>query len=459
MRYIEANFDGLPGNTHNYAGLSTGNLASQLNSKGVSNPRAALFQALDKAKYLADAGLAQYVVPPQERPSISTLRALGYTGTPPEILEKVARENPSLLAQVSSASSMWEANAGTVIPSVDSEDGRLHFCTASLGDKPHRSLEGNTTADINSRIFGPLTSSDQAQVHAPLPLHPKWGDEGAANHMRFANSYGEPGTHVFVYGKSSIPGSLAPKKFTARQSLEASQAIARLGRLAVGEGGRTIFVQQNPAVIDAGVFHNDVISINNLGVWLFHEAAYLNPEHLIADIQASMRGNLSIVMAKSSELSLQNAIDSYVFNSQIVSLPDGTMRIIAPSNVESNPQAKAYIERVIADGSNPITSVKYFDLNQSMQNGGGPACLRLRVVLSDREQEVLNGSAGSTRVFMTDDLYKDLYAWGNKWYRESLPQPDLADPQLYAETCGALDELTSILKLGGNLYDFQRPGA
>ncbi|SQC92962.1 N-succinylarginine dihydrolase [Cedecea neteri] len=91
-----------------------------------------------------------------------------------------------------------------------------------------------------------------------------------------------------------------------------------------------------------------------------------------------------------------------------------------------------------------------FDLRESMANGGGPACLRLRVVLTDEELKAVNPA-----VMMNDTLFMTLNGWVDRWYRDRLTQADLADPQLLREGREALDELTRILDLG-SVYPFQQ---
>ncbi|EGF31557.1 Succinylarginine dihydrolase, partial [Oxalobacteraceae bacterium IMCC9480] len=55
----EFNFDGLVGPSHNYAGLSFGNVASFNNVKSVSSPKQAALQGLAKMRALAARGFAQ----------------------------------------------------------------------------------------------------------------------------------------------------------------------------------------------------------------------------------------------------------------------------------------------------------------------------------------------------------------------------------------------------------------
>ena len=110
----EVNFDGLVGPTHNYAGLALGNVASMRHGGLEANPREAALQGLAKMKSLMDAGYAQGVLPPQQRPDLGALRALGFSGSDERVLARAAGEAPQILRAVCSASSMWTANAATV---------------------------------------------------------------------------------------------------------------------------------------------------------------------------------------------------------------------------------------------------------------------------------------------------------------------------------------------------------
>lgn len=130
MSGFEANFDGLVGPTHHYAGLSVGNEASQNNRDGLSNPKAAL-QGLFKMKTLADKGFVQGILP-RSAADISALRGLGFQGGDARVIQQAAVRPPHLLSAFSSASSMWTANAATVSPSADSADGKLHFTVLIL---------------------------------------------------------------------------------------------------------------------------------------------------------------------------------------------------------------------------------------------------------------------------------------------------------------------------------------
>jgi len=441
---LEANFDGLVGPTHNYAGLSWGNVASRANANAVANPREAALQGLAKMKRLADRGYVQGVLPPHERPHLPTLRRLGFTGADAEILAQVAREAPALLAAVSSASAMWTANAATVSPSADTADGRVHFTPANLSAKFHRSIEHEVTGRVLQAIF----RDERHFAHHPaLPSVAQFGDEGAANHTRLCASHGEPGVELFVYGRVAFDDHApAPLVFPARQTLEASQAIARLHGL---DDRHAVFAQQNPAAVDAGVFHNDVIAVGNGNTLFYHELAFLDEAGTLADIRARLQGTeLNAIRVDTADVPIEDAVASYLFNSQLLDTDDG-MLLAVPGECREVASVSRYLDRLLASGG-PITAVEVFDVKQSMKNGGGPACLRLRVVLTEAERQAVNPGA-----ILTDERYEQLVAWVRKHYRDRLTRDDLADPQLLDEVRTALDELTGILNLGP-IYDFQR---
>ena len=446
MKSFEVNFDGLVGPTHNYGGLSYGNVASQSNSQQGSNPREAARQGLAKMKALMEMGFQQGVLAPQERPDVGALRRLGFCGTDAEVIQRAAKEAMPLLVASCSASSMWVANAATVSPSADTADGRVHFTAANLNCKNHRSIEHPTT----SRVLGAMFADNKHFAHhAALPAVAQFGDEGAANHTRFCRSYGEAGVEFFVYGRSAFDTRYpAPQKYPARQTLEASQAVARLHGLS--EEG-VVFAQQNPAVIDQGVFHNDVIAVGNGEVLFYHEDAFLETEAMLGQLQAKLAkrgGNFKAICVPRSAVTVEDAVRSYLFNSQLLTRADGSMLLIVPEECRNNERVWAYLSALTGQGG-PVAEVKVFDLKQSMQNGGGPACLRLRVALNETELAAVNPG-----VIMTAPLYDTLTQWVDKHYRDRLSEADLADPQLLLECRTALDELTQILKLG-SVYPFQ----
>ncbi|MGQ5523222.1 N-succinylarginine dihydrolase [Chitinimonas sp. PSY-7] len=446
MSAFEANFDGLVGPTHNYAGLSFGNVASTGNQNVAANPKQAALQGLAKMKALHDAGFKQGVLAPHERPNLPALRQLGFTGSDAEVIAKAAKEAPVILAACSSASTMWTANAATVSPSADTADGRIHFTPANLNNKFHRSIEHPTTGRILQAMFG----NERHFAHHPaLPAQMHFGDEGAANHTRFCAEYDKPGVEFFVFGQAAFDSRYPkPQKFPVRQTLEASQAIARLHGLK-DEG--VVYAQQDPDTIDKGVFHNDVISVGNRNVLFHHEKSFVDQAKVLAELDrklAAVGGKFVAIEVPEAEVSVEEAVKSYLFNSQLLSKADGKLIIVVPEESRNIERVWAYLNKLTASGG-PIDEVKVFDLKQSMQNGGGPACLRLRVAMNDQELAAVNPA-----VLMNEQLFTTLNGWVNKHYRDRLSAADLADPQLLLECRSALDELTQILKLG-SVYPFQ----
>jgi succinylarginine dihydrolase len=446
MQAREANFDGLVGPTHNYAGLSFGNVASQTNEKSVANPLAAAKQGLRKMKQLADLGFLQGVLPPHERPSLRLLRELGFSGSEKNVIERAAKDAPELLAAASSASAMWTANAATVSPSADTSDGRVHFTPANLTSKLHRAIEHEATRRTLQAIFADPT---RFMVHEALPGTPALGDEGAANHTRFCSQYGERGVEFFVYGRSEYRRGPEPVRYPARQTFEASRAVAQ--RHGLSEDG-AVYAQQSPEVIDAGVFHNDVIAVGNRQTLFCHERAFVAQSDVYDQLRAQLSktgAQLNVIEVPDARVSVADAVTSYLFNSQLLARADGGDVLVVPQECRENPRVSAYLDDLLASGG-PIGEVLVFDLRESMKNGGGPACLRLRVVLNEAERQAVNPG-----VWIDDALFARLDAWIGKHYRDRLAPSDLADPSLLIESRTALDELTQILGLG-SLYDFQR---
>ena len=439
----EFNFDGIPGPTHNYSGLATGNVASAHNAGLVANPREAALQGLAKMRALQSRGFPQAVLPPHERPFLPALRALGFAGDDAAILRRAATEAPALLAACSSAAAMWVANAATVSPSADTADGRVHFTPANLAAHFHRSLEAPTTTAVLRAIF---SDSARFAVHDPLPAAPQLGDEGAANHTRFAPDATAPGVEFFVYGRHGFGGGMAPTRYPARQTSDAFAAIARRHGLSPA---RTVFAQQNPAAIDAGVFHNDVIGVGQGSVLFCHERAYVDQRAVLADLAQRIGPAFTPIVVHERDVGLTEAVATYLFNSQLLARPDGRLLLVAPAECRENARVDVYLNALVASGG-PIAEVLTFDLKQSMKNGGGPACLRLRVALSDNER-----AAVGANVFLDDALAAALEKWIRAHYRDRLVPADLADPLLLDESRRALDELSRLLRLG-NVYPFQR---
>ncbi len=313
----EINFDGIVGPSHNYAGLSLGNLASTRNAGEVSRPRAAALQGIDKMRANLALGLVQGIVLPHPRPDRAWLAALGTT---------IEEADPVLAANAMSASAMWAANAATVSPAPDTADGKCHLTVANLRTMPHRSHEWPATLAQLRLAF----RNDGFAVHGPVPA--AFGDEGAANHMRLCPAHGEPGVEVFVYGVSG-------GAFPARQHFEASSAVARLHRL---DPDRTLFVEQSAEAIAAGAFHNDVVAVANERVLFAHEQAFADKAALLGALEAKVPG-FEYVEVPASEVPLADAIRSYLFNAQLVTPPDGQPTLVVPTEARETPSVWRWI--------------------------------------------------------------------------------------------------------------------
>ena len=405
----EINFDGIIGPSHNYAGLSLGNLASARNAGGVSHPRAAALQGIAKMRANLDLGLAQGVLFPLERPNEGWVAALGTS---------MAHADAGLQANALSASAMWAANAATVSPAADTADGLCHLTVANLMTMPHRSHEWSGTLAQLQLAFA---DARHFVVHPPVPA--PFGDEGAANHMRLCAAHDGPGVEVFVFGETGGP-------FPARQHRQASAAVARLHGL---DPARTVFVQQSAEAIAAGAFHNDVVAVANENVLFAHEQAFAEKDSFYAALRVALP-EVEIIEVPASAVSLADAISSYLFNAQLVTLPSGGMALILPSEAQDNARVWTWLQALIATNG-PIRQLIPVDVRQSMANGGGPACLRLRVVADP---------ATIDPRFMVDHARLDQIAAiiGAHW-PEAIAPEDLSKPALWGQLKAARTALLS----------------
>ncbi len=431
----EVNFDGLIGPTHNYGGLSDGNLASASNAGDVSNPREAALQGLEKMRAMMHAGLIQGVLPSLPRPSFDLLISAGFTGTDAQIIEAAANKAPAILKAAYSASNMWTANAATVSPSADTGDGRLHLTTANLSTMLHRSIEHTDTTATLQAVFA---DENRFAVHPALPMHSAFADEGAANHVRLCREHGAAGVELFVYGRDN---AVASTNFPARQTLLASQSVAR------GHGlteGRTVMALQAAAAIDAGAFHNDVVCVGARDALFFHELAFENTEDTLDSLKRAGEGlfELKPVMVSQADVPIEDAIRSYLFNSQLLQMPgEDRLVLVAPLETQETKSTRRFCDGMVS-GNGPIGRVQYVDVRQSMRNGGGPACLRLRVVMTEAERE-----AAHQGVFLDDDRINALQNVVRGTYRDRLAPADLADPDLANECLTAREALLKVLDL------------
>jgi succinylarginine dihydrolase len=418
---FEVNFDGLVGPTHNYAGLAHGNVHSVNNKSKPSNPRRAALQGLDKMKLMYDLGYKQCIIPPQERPLINDY------------------DDYCNMAINASASSMWVANSSTIAPSSDTINNKLNILTANLNFTHHRRIEAPQTHITLNKIFN---DTSKFLVHSPLNSDGTLDDEGAANHTRFCNSYEEEGLHFFVYGRSNDSSEIRPIKYPARQTYEASKKVAENMQI-----NNAVFAQQSAESIDAGVFHHDVIGVGNKNLYFYHEKALADEAETIAKLQDAFVGKLNFLCVKESEVPMDVAVETYLFNSQLVEYENGHM-LIAPIRCRRNALVRKYLHNITGKHK-LIKKVRYVNLEQSLWNGGGPACLRLRVVMNKSEFSALH-----TGIIFDDILYTRLRKWIKKYYVGNLIYDDLFTPSFIQRGRDALSELTNILGLG-YIYPFQ----
>ena len=433
---LEVNFDGLIGPSHNYGGMSDGNLASQTNAGDVSNPREAALQGLEKMRMLVKAGFVQGVLPPLERPNLGFLVDAGFNGSDTHIIQSAAKHAPVLLKAAYSASSMWTANAATISPSADTQDGRLHLTAANLSSMLHRSIEHPETTASLAAIFD---DEDAFSVHAALPMHADFSDEGAANHVRLSAEHGATGVELFVYGREA---GESVRGFPARQTRLASQSVIRSHGL---HDNRSVLARQSETAINAGAFHNDVVCVGTLDTLFFHEHAFADTDRTLSDLREAAEGlfELRPVMVPDSEVPLSDAIRSYLFNSQLLKWPgEDRLVLLAPLETQETDSTRAYCERLV-EGNGPIGRVHYVDVRQSMRNGGGPACLRLRVVMTPQERAACHQGVllDEARIDQLQDVVRETY-------RDRLSVADLADPAFVQECLHARERLLRVLDLG-----------
>lgn len=417
----EINFDGLIGPTHNYAALSLGNIASQSNAGTTSRPRDAALQGLAKMRFVMGLGLTQGYLLPLERPNTAWLRTLGFGGDGDGVCAAAHAADPRLFAQACSASSMWTANAATVSPAPDTTDRRTHLSVANLSRMVHRSHEHGDTEAMVRRVF----AHPHFAVHPALPAC--FGDEGAANHMRLAADHHLAGIEIFVFGQEG-------GRFPARQSRHASEAVARRHMLA---DGHALFVEQSRTAIDAGAFHNDVVAVANGPVLFAHAQAFADPDGLKAALARAMPEAVYIEVS-AADVPLEDAISSYLFNSQLLTLADGTMALVVPGECETAASVRTYLSKLPGMGT-PIQQVHFVDVRESMRNGGGPACLRLRVTAAPHTVD--------PRFLLTDARADALQALIEREWPQAIAASDLGNKDLWGQARAARGALMRLLGL------------
>jgi len=433
---IDVNLDAIVGPTHHFGGIGVGNLASQSHRGVLAMPKSAAIQGLAKMRRCVGLGAKQIVIPPPHRPVAGMLRRLGYTGTLPQML-RAAKDEPTILSAVWSASSMWTANAATVSAAASSHDGRMHLTIANLSSSLHRSLEPPQTWRMLKTVF----SDPSFVVHRPLPGSVPMRDEGAANHMRLCDATGNRGIDIFVYGSDDARESAATRLYP-RQSLRAAQAVARLHEL---DPANTFFLKQHPEAIDAGAFHNDVVAASHRHLWMHHDRAYANASSTLDAIEkrfAEVTGRqLQRIVIAEADVSLAEAVTTYLFNSQLFATSGEDMTILCPGHVAQSTAATACLDKIIAAGG-PITRYESIDLRQSMNNGGGPACLRLRVPMTAQQWQSIPPT-----VRFDDTLAEGLTRVIERYYPDTLSLDDLATADWVTTSRAAVDMIQKYLNV------------
>ena len=316
-----------------------------------------------------------------------------------ESIQSIYDKGPKYLSTISSSSFMWMANSATVSPSVDHKDNKLHITPSNLALTPHRSLEINQTQFLFSELFN---NTDQFRVHLPSPNY--FRDEGAANHIRFAPSLESKGLHLMVYScESEQIEKDVTDSFPGRQTKEASKFIIQQQGVS---DSQVVFAKQNSDSVQQGIFHNDVISSGHLDLFITHELAFEDTNLVINDLQSKYyalhKENLNVVVIKESMLSIKECVLTYFFNMQIISPNSNDMELILPMECLGNQRIQTVLT-YIQEKEERIKDIHYVQLNESMKNGGGPACLRLRLQLTMPQWTVI-----PSKFKFNDKLYKDL---------------------------------------------------
>ena len=413
--YKEINIDGMIGPTHHFGGLGVGNIASLASQNSIANPQAAALEGLAKMELVASVGVGQYYLPPPERPNWLWLESLGFGGDRRDALKRCLDEAPNVLSAAYSSAFMWTANAATVAPSSDTQDGFLHLLPANLCCNLHRGQEAIERRDQLQAMFSNVKN---ACVHEPLPSVFALRDEGAANHMRLCGTDGRNAIHVFVYG----PNESQQTRFTPRQSELAARRVASCLRLNQRD---CVFVQQTPQAINAGVFHNDVIAMSNRNMLIYHELAFENSARVVETIGQRFREKtgerLEDHCISDADLRLEEAVQTYLFNSQLLTVDSDQMDLLCPIQCVNSPSVLSLVNDWVSKEKSRIRRVSYLHLDQSMKNGGGPACLRLRAMLTESEFTELDD-----RFEVTNERLEKLREEVKTRYPSTLKLSDLA---------------------------------
>jgi succinylarginine dihydrolase len=184
------------------------------------------------------------------------------------------------------------------------------------------------------------------------------------------------------------------------------------------------------------------VAVANEQLLFTHEQAFADKDAFYADLRAALPC-VDIIEVPASAVSLSDAIKSYLFNAQLVTLPDGGMALILPTEARDTPSVWTWLEQMIASNG-PIRQLVPVDVRQSMANGGGPACLRLRVVADPADIDPR---------FLVDEAELDGIATiVSQYWPESIAPQDLSDTRLIARIEQSWLTLVDHLQLSGDLF-------
>ncbi len=444
MRFVEANVDTLVGPTYSFGGLGQGNLASAISRGARSSPRRAALQGIDKMRRLVMHGVPQFVFPPHERPALSVLRGLGFEGDDQRVLETAFREAPALLTSALSSAFTWTANWGTVTGSAECGDGLVHCTVANLSASFHRSIE----AETSKRLMTQLLNQKWAIHHDALPA--VFSDEGAANQMVLGVA-GQPNLNIFVYGRTLDEGGRMTRRFFPRQVREAWEVIARRHSL---NQEAVFYVPQSARAIDAGVFHNDVIATAHRDLLIYHEWAFDTDVDFDKNVRKKAKTigfGVRLVAISNDMLSIEESVRTYFFNSQLVDIHRDSKRWlwVLPGECADSEGALRAIDWV-RERCPEIEALEFAPVTESMANGGGPACQRLRLPLNEVELASVNPVFRATPALLDQlslivgHLYPDSFAVG-----------DILDRVFRGHVQAALAGIAATMSLEG-FYSFQK---
>jgi succinylarginine dihydrolase len=416
---IEVQIDSLVGLTHHFGAHAHGNLASQSHGGQVSCPQKAALQGLEKMKWVMDQGGPQWVLPPLRRPRLDVLQQLGFWGTnAQQLCANVWQDASHLLKAVSSSSFIWTANLGYVAPRLDTQDGKLHLSISNLNSHFHRQLEAEARFVQLQYIF----QKGDVVIHPPVNYR-GFEDEGAANHTRLEGPESGP-LHIFVHGGRH-----------GRQQLEAQKCWVRQSGLV---DDRVLYLEQSQTALEGGVFHNDVIATGHGQHYFIHEKAYTEESLDQLHSVFNAKGDLILLITSQRDLDLSASVSTYLYNSQIIEKPNGHLSLLLPRECD-----RPDVQGVLKSWQRVKPMDEHFmDLGESMMNGGGPACLRWRCLITEQQFQACHYG-----VQLTASLFQDLGEWILCHYPEHHRWEDLQASFWWKNEARAFEELSMILDI------------